>query len=387
MRKLFLFFVLVFVYSYQVIAVGLSPAVAHIDFEANADTEIIWSVINTGDDAINASLTTEGDLNKYVEMINKSAIVSPHDFAQFHFIIHFPAYIEKPGNHALLIGAQEIPFNANGEEVGVVATAAVRARLYITVPYPGKYAETTLYVSDINEKERVHFQVTGTSYGIQKINTYYAEVTLADHAGLIIQKMKTLPVSLLSQESKTSDVLVHSETFVPGIYRTIAVGYYDGTPTFPDEKEFKIGTLLVNLTNYTQEFEEEKINRFDLELESRWNTKIDALFAAIRFNKDGNSVSETLKTPSIALEPWQKTWLSAFWDTRGLQPGEYHANISFYYVDKITSYDVPVVIKKKPFVVPQFLTMNQLIVILIILILLLDIFITLYKREKRKDES
>jgi len=96
------------------------------------------------------------------------------------------------------------------------------------------------------------------------------------------------------------------------------------------EKNFRIGSLFVDITNYTSRFMKNSLQRFEIGIESKWNDPIEDVYANVKiFNATRNLFS--FKTPSEKLEGWESKTVTGFLDTRGLAPGVYDGEIALLY--------------------------------------------------------
>ena len=158
------FFLIIALLSLQFIqagAVGITPVYYKEFFEPGlTETYTFHSFAADSPDGVD--LYIEGDLAEYVTL---SETYLPEG-GGFTVTISLPDKIEIPGTHKILVGAVEA---RKIEDAGVGGIAAVRGRIDILVPFPGKYAESTFKVSDINEGENAAYELEIQNLGTQSL--------------------------------------------------------------------------------------------------------------------------------------------------------------------------------------------------------------------------
>ena len=131
----------------------------------------------------------------------------------------------------------------------------------------------------------------------------------------------------LIESGKVKDYEVKLETinYKAGNYKAVAfVKYLD--QTVKAEAPFRLGELFVDVINYTKVFERDKINKFEINVESFWNDPVENLYAKIIIL---NTKTEFL-TPSIKLEPWTTSILTGFFDTTEIKENKFYGNITLH---------------------------------------------------------
>jgi len=316
------FFVACMFNCFNVSAVGLGPAVTRVNFQPNLEFSVDYMVIDVPSDQ-KLEVYAEGDLAEYV-LFDKTNLTGEENFKA---TIKLPPHIEKPGPNVLHIGLIEAVEKGGtvGGRVGVVVVIVIR------VPYPGKYAEVSVSVDNVNMGEELNFRVNVNNLGLENIN---ARTDVEVYSGE--EKIETLELGEKYIATQTAEEFAkkHNTTdYKPGPYKAIAVVNY-GKIT-KAETEFKIGSLFVNVTNWTTEIIEGKINPFDIEIESLWNTKIENIYAEVNVTGNGESV-DFFKTPSESLNSWTKKVIEGYLNAEKMKTGVYEANITLFYEDAST---------------------------------------------------
>lgn len=303
-------------------ALGLTPPKTQIDFKPELEFSVKFRV----DDASpgqKISLYTKGDLSEYVEF-DKEELIGGGEFTA---TIKLPQFIEKPGQNVLRIGVKE----SREGEGGVGAVVALEGLIIVDVPYPGKYAGISLSVKNINVGEPLNFIVIVDNLGKEDITAKTNVEIYSDE-----QMIKNLDLGsrfIETQKKEEFKKTLNDTELKQGKYKAVAVVDYGKIAKA--EREFKIGRLFVNITDWTKEFEKGKINPFDIKIESLWNNGISDIYASVNISKENKSV-DYFKTPSVSIKPWEKTTLKGFFNAEKVKTGNYRAEIILFYEDKTT---------------------------------------------------
>ncbi len=299
--------------------VGVTPAKTQIDFVPFYKQVFHFEFF--GDD-LPLKLSLEGDLAQYAKL-STLQLDGP---GGVNVLLTLPANIEIPGNHRLLVGAEQY----SGAGVGIGIVGGMRAAIDVKVPYPGQYASVELSTSSVNAGELV--PVTYKIYNLGK-ETLTTQSTLEIFNAQEV-KMDTFSLGESVIEPTHMEDLsrnLNLTHYAPGFYTAKASVAY-GERTAVADSKFRLGELFVNLTNYTSFFIPGKINRIDLDIESFWNDPLDNVYANITV------LNHTLDflTPSITLSGFQKTTLTGYFDTSSITEDPFFALVNVHYGDKTT---------------------------------------------------
>lgn len=355
---LFLFFIgCVFAYS------GVSPSSYEIDFEPNFKNNYLFNFFFS--EGTDSEIFVEGDLSEYVFVDKKGLKGSGVVIAS----VKLPEVIEVPGVHMVYIRARELQSVVSG--VGI--SLSVGGVLKIRVPYPGKYAELNLNVESVNVGEDVNIDLDVFSRGDEDI---FSKVTfeIRDFSGRLIESLNGGEELVESTKSKHFSTVLDSSSYLAGDYNISSIVEYGGESSAIASKIFRLGELRVDVLNHTRFLEKNKINRFEIEIESFWNGEIDGVYAEIIIPETG----ESFKTPSISLGPWKKTILTGFLDTSFVKGDYFDAEIILSYGNKTTSKVVRVELLKR---VSYFLI---IVIVGIILAVLLFALVAIYIKKNFK---
>ena len=372
MKRGVILFILIALIS-NVYAIGISPAVKELNFQPNLKETFRIEVVNNADYDIEATLYLGGDLAQYAALSKESILIKKGQSAVAFYTIKLQENLAVPGLHLLKIGAMEnLPSYVEG--TGISARTSVESLLKIFVPYPGKYAEMSFNINNVNINDPVIFNIQLTNLGKEQIQKAKAIIEIYE-SNLKIASLNTNEMPIAS-ESAGMLTATYADTSKPGIFLAKALVDYDGI-LINDSKEFRIGILFVDIINHTKQFKQDAINPFDIQIASKWNSRIDDIYGEIEIYQDNKKITPAFKTPSTDLAPWEKKTLTSYWDTTGLLPAAYQAKITLYYMNFTTQEIMDISIIKK-----FELNKTLLLTIFVIAIALLDILWMILRKKK-----
>lgn len=320
MKVVLVFFIFIVLFCNVSAFASVSPASYTLDFEPGMTRELTFS-FNFGPGG-EADLEVYGDLKQYVRL-DKTEIVGAEQVTAY---LDFPSKIEIPGKHLIRVAAKS---RAEGE--GFALVADVRAIINILIPYPGKYAELELTTTNANIGEPVNFELIIFNKGGEPLSTTTSLDIFNDNGEVETlywgaQSIEASKNEKLSEELDTID-------YKPGGYNVTAIVGYGGDSPATDGGFFSLGELNVGIINTSNYFEEDTINRFEINVESFWNDEIENLYAKVNVSNYDIEFS----TPSINLAPWEKTKLVGYLETKDIESKNFQANVSLHYEGKVTS--------------------------------------------------
>lgn len=344
--------------SFSVYALGMGPAKTEVSFVPNYEFSIDYIVIDIPSNQ-ELEVYAKGDLEEYAKF-DKTNLTGEGGFKA---TIKLPNTIAKPGENKLFIGVKESKSSGGG----IATKIAVEALIVVIVPYPGKYAEISFSANNANVGEPINFVVGVNNLGKEDIT---AKTDIEIYSGEEIIETLDLGVKdIKTQTSESFEKDVSTADYKPGPYKAIATVDYGKIAKA--EREFKIGTLFFNITNWTSEVERGKINPFYIEIESLWNSQIENIYAEVNVTNLEESV-DFFKTPSVSLGPWQKTVLKSYLNAEKLNTGDYKAHIELFYADKTTSKMVDIKVVESGLL--GLIKSNIVLIILIVALVVLIIY-------------
>src|SRR3989344_2922683 len=270
-KEVFLFVVLAVLLSKAATAsLGISPAIVKIGFVSSEMREVSYIIFSDQPEK-KISISASGDLANYITF-DKTEVIGQ---SSFKAIINFPKDVPVPGDHRVDIIVKEQPT----EDQFIGTAIEIHSALKIFVPYPGRYVEVILNVQDGNIDETIPVEAHIFNIGQDSINLDYGEVIKVN-------------------------------------------------------KTFRVGSLFVNITNFTHVVTKGKIQKFYVGVESLWNGDLNEVYADV--NISNSSYSYDFRTPSITLKAWTSDVLTGFLDTEGLE-GRYDTRVVLNYANQKTN--------------------------------------------------
>ncbi len=350
--------------------VGVRPASYEVNFEPNLKKVFTFNFM--GDPGVNFQIYAEGPFSEYVELSTDKLVAG----GSVNALLQLPVKADKPGRHRLLIGGRQVAGD-NKATLGIVGN--VQGVIFVNVPYPGKYAELNFVVSNANTGEDVDLNLKIYSKGEQDINTH-SKIEIYDS-----EKKSLLQTIDLGENLVKSTEFVELKTklstldYLSGDYFAKAVVTYE-TGAVQDEKVFRLGKLFVDISNYTKFVERGKINRFEIQAESYWNDPIPGVYANVSIM---NYSRLNFLTPSMVIEPWQKTVLTGYFDTSEINQNKIKAKITLHYNQETTEKIVEI-----EFTEPIDYTIYIIIgVSVLILLTLIGIIVIIAKKKSFKSSG
>ncbi len=322
MKKEILILFVIFFSSFVSASLGITPAKHEIDFLPGEGREFIFMALSD-DPNKEIEIYLEGDLAQYGK-VSKTKVYGSESFKVTLFL---PESIEKPGEHSLIVRAKEAALE--GEFLG--SQIIVGALIKVFVPYPGKYAEISLKVPNGNWNDLIPIEVSVFNKGRENliINSFYIEF-LTDNK----DKIYTMPLNLTSIDvlgEKNFKRQLNTSDFKPGNYEAAALLDYGGEKIAKVNQTFRVGSLFVNITNFTTIIEKKGIQKFHADIESMWNSNLENVFADVVISNISGEVFY-FRTPPVNLEPWSRAILESYIDTEKLEEGIYDLGINLSYM-------------------------------------------------------
>lgn len=307
-------------------AFGVSPPVYEVDFKPNLKQ--IFPFTFLGDSDLDFEISIEnGSLAQYAKISTDHLTGS----GTVLVAVSLPAALETPGVNVIGIKGRQKNSRAQGIVLEGVAIASIRIR----VPYPGEYAELALSTTNANAGDPINLYLTVWSRGSQAIRPDLT-LDIYDTSGT---HMDTISLGSHTIESTESLALIHTlqtKDYKPGRYRVVARAAYSGTETVA-ESSFRVGELFVDIVNYSNYFVRDKINRFDIEVESFWNDPLPLLYANVTL--PGYPLANFVTLPG-SVSGFQRAILTGYLDTRTISNETFEALITLNYENKSSTKSV-----------------------------------------------
>ncbi len=330
--KVTLVVMLMVLFSYNALALGVSPGRATIMFEPNAKHVVSFNIINDQHKDLKLLLTVEGDAENVTITMPQQIIEMNADEQRkkFSYEVQLPNRFNKPGTKEIRVKILELPPEEEQKPMQVMTRVGVITQLRIIVPYEGKYLNLEeMEVNEVNEGETATFILPVTNLGTEDITKLKANITILGPTNEVIATVSTPEISLAA---KTRTLLKANwqANVNPGKYYAIATVYYDGKMANVD-KVFNVGSMGIDIVSISNEdFKLGGIAKLDIAVRSNWNEKLENVYAKLLIKNEYNDQMADIKTASIDLLPNTEDKLHAFWDTTGLNEGIYYATLMLY---------------------------------------------------------
>jgi len=327
-------------------SLGISPAKYIFDYAPGQTHDV--------------SVTIYGEPNKLMRAVvsgptNDSIVLEESEFTldyQGVYTLHAQFTIPgnlKPGMNEWKITIEDVNPTGSGT---VIATVSMALPIRVRVPFPEKYAAIQLHVGNTQIGEPAHFVVDLNNYGSKVINSATGTVEIFDLTNSSIDVLQLPTINNITpSEQRKMEVDWDTTNVKLGKYLARAIVYYDEKST-SDEESFSVGDILIEILNVTSEAEKDSISEISVLAESKWNEPIENIYAKLFISKDGDQIDE-LTTPNGRTNPWSRTTLKAYWDTHGLEEGDYDLRTVVYYANKSSEMTTTITIKNKLPISPQ----------------------------------
>ncbi len=323
-------------------AIGVIPGRATMDFEPGLEKAVTFTITNNEHKQFNAYVYAEGDLKDSIILGSSIVAFNESDNSKpFTYTVKLPERLDPPGDHWAKIVVMELPPGPEAPEgeTSIIATVAVIHQLRVKVPYPGKLLQLDMSVQEAVPNESVRFFVKLFNLGKEDIASAEGTLEVLGPTNEVIASLGLGQAPVKSME-KAELVGEWRAAVNPGMYHAVATVRYDGE-VGKAEKNFYVGNMLVDITDVSvKDFSLGGIAKFDIAAESRWNQRIDGVYASLLIsNGRGDKVAD-IKSASIDMTEFEKAHLYAYWDTEGINEGDYLTALKLYYGGKVTEREI-----------------------------------------------
>ncbi|MBN2052099.1 hypothetical protein JW756_01230 [Candidatus Woesearchaeota archaeon] len=360
--------------------IGASPATKTLLYEPNQVIELDLNILNPEQNDMQVSISSTGEIQDMIFIQEPVINVKAADYkTPFKVIVQLPSEL-SPGTHSGHV--KMTPLLENNDQSGVIAFVAPQIRITIRVPYPAKYADVSLLITEVDEGTPLPMAVLFDNLGSEDIQRAGASIELYNPAGELLDKTSTNEISI-AKNTLGNARAQSSPILRKGAYRAVANAYYDGFEK-STESNFTIGIPVIKVKElFPKKLVRGEINKLDFKVSSDWNTELPASgLISIK-----NIESEF---PLFTINPGEEKTINSFFDTTGLGIGEYTLTVKLAYADQVRSYNFPVSIVEKtafPEIAPTSTALILIIVSLLLLICGVIIAIILRKRRLSRERN
>jgi hypothetical protein len=297
----------VFCISY-VSSLGISPAIKNLNFEPGKQTNITFYILDAVE-GVEYDVNIRGGYLAQYSSVSRTSVIGAGSFV---LSINFPKKIDVPGEHTVSVSVKERP----SETSFINTLVEVGSIIKTFVPYPGYYGDLSLNIPDVNANDQVPVELYIINRGDNplEINSVYVEFISSN--GQIVKKVDFTPATIPVSGDRYFRKYADSTGIEPGNYlATGRVSYRDIIREV--NRSFRVGSLFVNITNYTSSIRGKGIQKFHVTLESMWNSPIYGAYVDV--NITNGFYSNLFRTPSIDILPWEEKNIESYIDTENLE--------------------------------------------------------------------
>jgi len=389
MNKKILWIIVSILLISNIYGLGIAPAKTTMDFQPNTVKEGYFRIIT---DTIPSKvvLTKEKELGHLIELENDVLILEQKE-TWINFKINLPETL-TPGERKAGILVLQIPKSSEQENV-VMAAPAVVHLVKINVPFPGKYVNGKMFITNTVIDDPILFTLALVNWGKEKVEKAKATIVIKGPTNEEVAVMHTETVSINpGQEVK---LLTTWRTDNPGTYYAEIVVEYDGQ-IYKISQSFNAGSLDLEIERIiVDNFKIGQIAKLDIYIRNKWNQALD-VDGRVEIFKDNDLISSFNTIPVNILERSTGV-MNAYWPTENVEVGEYDISVKAEYNGKISEKTFTSVvsidqIQFKDFAAGKVIggsgNNNTTILVLAVLVLIiLNIMLFIYIRKKLQNKA
>ncbi len=341
MKKIFIITLIFLLILPFVSSVALLTGKEIIYFEPGLEKTIPFTVNNNDkvDKIIELRATTNSDALKGIldEMISfreNDVIIKKGEKYEFIADLKLPESLPY-GTHEIYIRISDT--DPNKKQTGMIFRGIVSLRITMYSLYSGKYVVGNLMrIEDVNIGEVLKIGTEMRNAGTEDIENLRSRVDIYD--GDILVGSAYSDYSYLAFKNIVQPIArlsITKEDYEIGQYTAKAYAEYDGeTKDLDSQMNFNVGTLSISILNITsRKFENNKINKFDIEVESKWNKPADVYADIILTDLSGVEIIK-FKTETVTVGGWGKGKIPVYFDAKGIENDNYMLKIILNYEEK-----------------------------------------------------
>jgi hypothetical protein len=315
--------IFVFLLVPATLAIGISPPTAQLDFVPGKTYDFVARLTNYNDVPITVEIRSENSFGA-VFSAKQPIEIDAMSTTGVPVYVKLPESLPKPGYHTGYLYFTE----TFEDDYGGAFSARTEVGLRITVwqPYPGLYAEITASAPSVSHGSDTKLRVYVSNLGTDAIEDGTATVKVVAPSGELKDLFTFTGLNIAGNTGQELFAKIPSKSYLPGRYTLFAKLEY-GEKTASMNSTFIVGTQDVDALALEGPFYLDKpVNRFNVHVESLWNLPLDNVYATVQLG------STQAKTPSIRLQPFQRTTLQGYWETdRTVPPGQPAASVVIYF--------------------------------------------------------
>jgi|GEM_PF-6634300 len=358
------------------------------DYQPGLKKVYTYQVITNSGFTQDYKIDVTGDLKNFIitEPSIFKALPDTPEGPTFQIILQMPDQLPAnftPGMYSSQVNVEET-LTRGGGTVGSKTTVGIVIQMRILCE--GKCIRMNLITENININETENLKVNVQNWGLQKINSAKSSIAVFDSDNNYLGTVNTDSKSIDSGKEINLEAKWNSAGNPPGKYYANATLDYDGQFA-NDSDSFNIGSMFMDIINFTRIAKKGIVNKFEVESESRWNLPIKNVYADVLITKNANKAG-SFKTISEDFNPWQKKNLSGYFNAEKLEVGEYFAEITLNYEGHKTYANGTInVIESTETETPKGFEINMTTILIAVLIILVLLNLFWLFKKKKKDEN
>ncbi|MFH1400450.1 MAG: hypothetical protein ABIH41_02945 [Nanoarchaeota archaeon] len=339
-----LFILLIF--STGVHALGVAPSRTVVDYTGQKEIIISGRVLNNEAKDMRVLIVPADDLAGSVTIPqNIISLTAGQGEAKFTYALvvptnlrpgpnllsmHFIALPAERQQEIIVVGGKLVTLDTEHDTAQISATSAIIQQVVIQVPYPGTYADGKLYVGASGINEPVTFTASLHNRGDTHISAQ-GYVLIKGATNEEIARLDIPGTVEIDSNGESKLVAQWDGTSNEGIYYAEFIVTYNGETLVLDQP-FNIGNKYIAIEEINvKSFRLGAIAKLDVALLSKWNEPIMDVYSEMQILDKEGSVLDTFKTSEVTLPARGKGVVSGYWDTEGVQIGDYDVQVVVNY--------------------------------------------------------
>jgi hypothetical protein len=319
-------------------ALGVRPVKTTIDFQEHYDGK--FRIVNNDHKDMEVKLYVEGDLKNYITLQQTELeFTSSEEMKTVPFTLNLVEEELMPGKVEGTIIIEEVLYTKSTADGYVAANLKLNHKVYVNVPYPETYLEAEI---DVEEKDNeVDVITTVRNMGSLDIDEVKPRVDVFS-GNEKIASYDNPPEQLVVNEEHSFRNYVEKEKLGIGEFKVLSTINY-AEYTLELIEAFTVGNPMINIIRYDKYFIQERINELVVEIKSEWNALIEGIYLEVFAFKNSKEVFST-KTTSFDLGPYEQRKVTSYFDTRGLELGDYDMSLVLHYGNEtvVESYEASI---------------------------------------------
>jgi len=332
MRKLMFLLIGIFMIS-SVCALGITPARTTLDFEADLSRSVGFEILNSGNEDMKVVFSAQGELAKYISLGDTEASISASEGSKaFSYNLNLPSEL-IPGLHTGEVFAMQLPSGPTSEGSQILATLAVVTQVHVYVPYPGKYASSSLTIYNANQGEEVVFVFPVVSQGEFDLTAVRASVDIYNKLNEKVDSFNTDSIAVMSGARKELAYRWKADVPIGDYLAKASLIYDEGTLNL--EETFSVGSEDLELREISVSgFSLGEIAKLEMLVENKWSESISGAHVATKIMNDRGDIVSSFESATYDVDALSKKVFVSYWDTAGVRVGTYETEVSINYGDK-----------------------------------------------------